>query len=123
VQIGGLEIPSDSPVFPAILAIHVSAGVLAAATGAVAMLMEKRRGGHTRTGSIYFWSVATLFATSTALATMRWTDDYHLFPLGPWHSRRRYSVERRGGDDGNANRYAHRWHGRFVQCGARGLLC
>ena len=82
MQIGGLEIPSDSPVFLAILAIHVSVGVLAAVTGAVAMLMEKRRGGHTRTGSIYFRSVATLFATSTALAALRWTDDYHLFALG-----------------------------------------
>jgi len=82
VEIGGFEIPSDSPVFLSILAIHVPVGMLAAVTGAVAMFMEKRRGGHTRAGSIYFWSLATLFVTSTALAAMRWADDYHLFALG-----------------------------------------
>jgi len=82
VEIGGFEIPSESPVFLSILAIHVPVGVLAVVTGAVAMFMEKRRGGHTRAGSIYFWSLATLFATSTALAAMRWVDDYHLFALG-----------------------------------------
>ena len=66
MEIGGFEIPSESPVFLSILAIHVPVGVLAVVTGAVAMFMEKRRGGHTRAGSIYFWSLATLFATSTA---------------------------------------------------------
>jgi hypothetical protein len=78
----GIEIPSDSPAFLSILAIHVPLGLLAVVTGAVAMLKEKRRGGHTRFGSIYFWSLAALFATSTALAAMRWSDDYHLFALG-----------------------------------------
>jgi hypothetical protein len=82
VEIGGFEIPSESPVFLSILAIHVPVGVLAVVTGAVAMFMEKRRGAHTRAGSIYFWSLAALFATSTALAAMRWADDYHLFALG-----------------------------------------
>ena len=82
MEIAGFEIPSDSPVFLSILAFHVPVGVLAAVTGAVAMFMEKRRGGHTRAGSIYFWSLATLFATSTALAAMRWPEDYHLFALG-----------------------------------------
>ena len=82
MEIAGFEIPSDSPVFLSILAIHVPVGVLAVVTGAVAMFMEKRRGGHTMAGSIYFWSLATLFATSTALAAMRWADDYHLFALG-----------------------------------------
>ena len=82
MEIGGFEIPSDSPMFLAILAIHVPVGVLAVVTGAVAMFMEKRRGAHTKAGSIYFWSLGSLFATSTALAAMRWADDYHLFALG-----------------------------------------
>ncbi len=81
-EIRGFEIPSDSPLFLSIRAIHVPVGLLAVITGAVAMFMEKHRGGHTRAGSIYFWSLATLFATSTALAAMRWADDYHLFALG-----------------------------------------
>jgi hypothetical protein len=82
VEIGGFEIPSNSPMFLAILAIHVPVGLLAAVTGGVAMFMEKRRGGHTKAGSIYFWSLASLFVTATALAAMRWADDYHLFALG-----------------------------------------
>jgi len=69
VEIAGFEIPSDSPLFLAIQAIHVPVGVLTVVTGAVAIFLEKRPGGHTRAGSIYFWSLAALFATSTALAS------------------------------------------------------
>lgn len=68
--------------FLAILAIHVPLGLLAVVTGIAAMLKEKRRGAHSRFGSIYFWSLGALFVTSTALAAMRWADDYHLFVLG-----------------------------------------
>ena len=82
MEIAGIEIPSDSPAFLSILAIHVPLGLLAVVTGAIAMLKEKRRGGHTRFGTIYFWSLGALFVTSTALAAMRWADDYHLFVLG-----------------------------------------
>ena len=82
MEVAGFEIPSESPVFLAVLAIHVPTGLLAVAAGAAAMLAEKRRGRHTKAGSIYFWSIAALFATSTALAAMRWADDYHLFALG-----------------------------------------
>ncbi|HYK63684.1 MAG TPA: DUF2306 domain-containing protein [Patescibacteria group bacterium] len=82
MEVAGIEIPSDSPAFLSILAIHVPLGLLAVVTGAIAMLKEKRRGGHTRFGSIYFWSLGALFVTSTALAAMRWSDDYHLFVLG-----------------------------------------
>jgi hypothetical protein len=80
--IAGIEIPSDSRVFFAILAVHVPLGLLAVVTGIGAMLKDKRQGAHTRFGSIYFWSLAALFVTSTALAAMRWADDYHLFVLG-----------------------------------------
>lgn len=80
--IAGFEIPSDSPAFLAILAVHVPLGLLAVVTGVAAMLKGKRRGGHTRFGSVYFWSLGALFVTSAALAAMRWSDDYHLFVLG-----------------------------------------
>jgi hypothetical protein len=78
----GFEIPSDSPVFLAILGLHIPLALLALATGMVAMLKSKRRGGHTRFGSIYFWSLGAVFCTSVALAGMRWSDDYYLFILG-----------------------------------------
>jgi hypothetical protein len=80
--IAGFEIPSDSPVFLAILAVHVPIGVLAVVTGAAAMLKEKRRGAHTTIGSVYFWCLGVLFVTSAALSAMRWSEDYHLFVLG-----------------------------------------
>jgi hypothetical protein len=43
---------------------------------------RRRRGTHTRFGSIYFWSLSVLFITSTGLAAMRWREDYYLFFLG-----------------------------------------
>ena len=46
------------------------------------MLARKRRGSHSRLGTLYFWSLGALFATSTALAAMRWREDYALFALG-----------------------------------------
>lgn len=80
--IAGFEIPSDSPVFLAILAIHVPIGLLAVVTGVAAMLKDKSRGAHTRFGLIYFWSLGVLFVTSATLSAMRWSEDYHLFILG-----------------------------------------
>jgi hypothetical protein len=82
VNIAGFEIGSDSTVFLAVLAVHVPIGLVAVLTGLGAMLRDKRRGAHTILGTIYFWSLATLFATSTGLAVMRWSNDYHLFVLG-----------------------------------------
>lgn len=82
MEVAGFEIPSESPVFLAVLAIHVPIKLLAVAAGATAMLAEKRRGRHTKAGSVYFWSIVALFGTSTALAATRWADDYHLFALG-----------------------------------------
>ena len=75
-------IPSESPAFLAVLAVHVPLGLLAVVTGLLAMLQPKRRGRHTSFGSIYFWSLALLFVTSAALAAMRWAEDYHLFLIG-----------------------------------------
>lgn len=82
VEIAGFNIPSNSPVFLSLLAVHVPFGLLAVVTGAVAMFADKRRGSHTSAGSIYLSSLTALFATSTALAAMRWAEDYHLFVLG-----------------------------------------
>ena len=68
MEVAGFEIPSESPVFLAVLAIHVPIGLLAVVAGAAAMLAEKRRGWYTKIGSIYFWSITVLFGISTALA-------------------------------------------------------
>jgi len=46
------------------------------------MLSDRRRGRHSKFGTIYYWCLGALFATSTTLAAMRWSEDYHLFILG-----------------------------------------
>jgi hypothetical protein len=80
--IAGIEIPSTDPVFLSIVAIHIPLGVLSVVTGAIAMLSAKAPGRHPRFGTIYYWSVAAVFASATILSVMRWANNYHLFVLG-----------------------------------------
>jgi hypothetical protein len=81
-DIAGIEIPSTSPVFLSVVGIHVLLGLASVATGAIAMLSQKRAGRHPRNGTIYFWCLAGVFLTATGLAAVRWVQDYHLFMLG-----------------------------------------
>ena len=78
----GIPIPSDDPVFLAIVGVHVAFGLVAVIAGAGAMLSKKVRGRHSRFGSIYFWSLAGVFGTMSALSFMRWAENQHLFILG-----------------------------------------
>jgi uncharacterized membrane protein HdeD (DUF308 family) len=71
MNIAGFQITSGSRMFLTIVAIHVPVGMVAVVTGVAAMISDKRRGAHTRFGSIYFWSLSVLFITSTGLAAMR----------------------------------------------------
>jgi uncharacterized membrane protein len=80
--VAGIEIPSVSPVFLTVVAIHVLLGIACVITGFIAMLSEKRRGRHPQFGTIYYWCLSALFATATFLSVMRWAQDYHLFILG-----------------------------------------
>jgi hypothetical protein len=80
--VGGIPIPSVSPIFLAIVAVHVVLGLACIVTGLAAMLSQKRRGRHSRFGSVYFWCLAAVFATASALALVRWAEDYPLFILG-----------------------------------------
>ena len=81
-KIVGIDLPSDSPLFLSVLSIHVLLGLGCVVLGIVAMLSQKRRGMHPRFGTMYYWILALLFTTSTVLAAMRWSEDYHLFILG-----------------------------------------
>jgi hypothetical protein len=81
-DIAGIEIPSTNPVFLTIVGIHVLLGLACVIAGAIAMLSPKRAGRHPRNGTIYFWCLAAVFLTSSSLAAVRWTSDYHLFVLG-----------------------------------------
>jgi hypothetical protein len=72
--VAGIEIPSIDPVFLAV--------VLGCAIGAIAMLSHKRRGRHSKFGTIYFWCLLMLFASATFLSLMSWDENYHLLILG-----------------------------------------
>jgi uncharacterized membrane protein len=80
--IAGVPIPSTSPLFLAVVAVHVAFGLTCVVTGAMAMLSPKRRGRHSAFGTAYFWALAAVAMSAGALAAMRWTQDAVLFLLG-----------------------------------------
>ena len=81
-RILGDHVGSTAPLFLAFLAVHVSAGLTAVATGAIAALARKGNRRHVRAGRCYYSSISVVFATATALAVMRWRQDYYLFIIG-----------------------------------------
>lgn len=79
----GIHVPSDAPVFLTFLAAHVTAALIAVVSGAwAALARRRRRGRHTRPGDVYVCAICVVFATATAMAVMRWRQDYHLFLIG-----------------------------------------
>jgi hypothetical protein len=80
--IAGIEVPSISPIFLSIVGFHVLVGFACVVTGAGAMLSRKARGRHPNFGAAYFWGLAVVFASASALAVAHWQEDYHLFLLG-----------------------------------------
>ncbi len=81
-DIAGLEVPSTTPVFEAFLTAHILAGLVCVATGIIAALSRKGRGRHAMAGKVYFAGICVVFSTATALAIMRWREDYGLFLIG-----------------------------------------
>ena len=59
----GIPLPSDAPLFLAVIALHVAAGLTAVVAGATAMLSRKRPGRHPLMGTLYFSALAVVFAT------------------------------------------------------------
>ena len=81
--VAGIESPSTDPVLLAVvLGVHIPLGLACVAFGAIAMLSSKRRGRHSRFGTIYFWCLLALGTSATLLSLMRWEENYHLFILG-----------------------------------------
>ena len=68
--------------FSVLLVFHVFAGMTCVSMGAIAALSPKRRGRHPVLGLIYFWALAVVFVTSTAMSALRWSEDAYLFVLG-----------------------------------------
>jgi hypothetical protein len=82
VDILGLKVPETNPLFLAALSLHVVAAILCVVAGATAALSAKGSVRHIRSGRIYYWSLAVVFATATTMAAMRWAEDYYLFIIG-----------------------------------------
>jgi hypothetical protein len=82
IDVAGVEIPSDSTIFLAVLGVHILFGLSCVGAGVGAMLSRKRPGRHPRYGTIYYWLLSVVFASATILSAMRWAEDYHLFILG-----------------------------------------
>ena len=78
----GDQVGSTAPVFLAFLALHVLAGLTAVIAGAVAALARKGSPRHIRSGRWFYRAITVVFATATALAAMRWRQDYDLFLIG-----------------------------------------
>ena len=69
--IAGIPLPSDAPLFLALIALHIAAGLTAVIAGAIAMLSRKRPGRHPQAGTVYYWAVEVVFVTMSALAFSR----------------------------------------------------
>jgi hypothetical protein len=82
VVVLGIPIPSSSPLFLGIVAIHVAAGLTCTVAGIVAMLAAKRSGRHPSAGTVYYWSLVIVFLSMAALSVLRWPANNHLFALG-----------------------------------------
>ncbi len=81
-EFAGIVIHSDDPLFLTIVALHFMAGLFAVTAGVVAMLSRKQRGGHSRWGAAYFWSICAVFTSAAALTFLRGPEDLHLLLLG-----------------------------------------
>ena len=82
VVVFGIPIPSSSPVFLGVVAVHVAAGLVCTVAGIMAMLAPKRAGRHPSAGTVYYWSLVVVFLTMTALSVLRWPHNTHLLVLG-----------------------------------------
>jgi uncharacterized membrane protein len=80
--VAGIVIPSVSPVFVSIVALHVLIALAAVVTGLIAMLSRKGPGRHPRFGKLYFWSLCGVFISASTLSFFRWAENYHLFMIG-----------------------------------------
>src|SRR6516162_4817231 len=81
-RILGDQVGSTAPVFLAFLTVHVVAGLTAVITGAIAALTRKGGPRHVTAGRWFYRAITVVFATATALAAMRWQQDYYLFLIG-----------------------------------------
>ncbi|SMF13555.1 hypothetical protein L603_002800000620 [Cellulosimicrobium cellulans J34] len=99
VDIPGLPTPDAGPVFDLALLVHIAAGLVAVASGLLAMLTRKGGPWHIATGRIFAVGIVALFATMLVMTVIRWPATVHLAILGAvalvaatlgWRNRRRH---------------------------------
>lgn len=78
----GIPVPSDNPLFLAIVVVHILLGTICVLSGFVAMLATKGKGIHTSAGRVYYWGLALVVLTVIPLSIMRWPHNNHLLLLG-----------------------------------------
>jgi hypothetical protein len=82
ISVAGIEIPSDTPYFLALISVHILAALVCVVAGIIAMLAKKQPGRHPKAGNTYFYSLIVVFLTVILIAILRWQEDLHLFILG-----------------------------------------
>jgi uncharacterized membrane protein len=78
----GTEVGSTAPLFLAVLAVHVLAGLTAVLTGAMAALTAKGSVRHVRAGRWYYCALGLVVASALVLTAMRPRENYHLALIG-----------------------------------------
>jgi len=82
IEIAGIVIPSNAPVFVALVAVHVAAGIVSIVAALTAALRRKGHGAHSRAGLLYYRALIVVCVTMTVLAILRWPEDNVLLILG-----------------------------------------
>jgi hypothetical protein len=67
------------PLYPFLLVVHITAGVVCLITGAFAALVAKRKGAHTFAGELYHLCYVVIFITSIVMSLMKWSELAFLF--------------------------------------------
>ena len=80
--VAGIVVPTRSPIFLSIVAIHVIAGLTAVAAGLVAMTSPKGLERHVQAGTLYYRALVAVVGSMTILTAMRWPEDATLLAIG-----------------------------------------
>lgn len=65
-----------------VLGLHIACGTGGIILGPVVMQAQKRRGTHTRFGTLYHWLFFVIFITTLILCLMNWQKFWWLLPVG-----------------------------------------
>lgn len=80
VELPGVAALDARPLFVAVLAVHVFAGLTGVVAGALAATARKRRGRHPRAGTVYLVTLAAIGVTAAVMVLMR-GQKWHLLVI------------------------------------------